>query len=90
MRDERTSLDASVGLTDPGRVPIVRELDRLVIAANPGFDTAIYYRQLTYAIGGDFRRWVCAIDAHPKNAVCLRFLYGFMLDDPRRVFPSGQ
>jgi hypothetical protein len=85
-----TALETYVGLTDPGRVPIVRELDRLVMAANPGFDTGIYYRQLTYAIGGDFRRWVCAIDAHPKNAACLRFLYGVLLDDGRRVFRGAK
>jgi hypothetical protein len=37
-----------------------------------------------YALGGNFRTWVCAIDAK-GSSVALRFLYGVLLDDPRRV-----
>jgi hypothetical protein len=78
---------ATVG-TD--RAPVVVELDRVVTAAHPGFDVGIYYRQLTYALDGDFRRWVCAIDANPKPGVALRFLYGILLDDPRGVFRGAK
>jgi hypothetical protein len=35
-----------------------------------------------------WRTWVCAIDAR-KKSVGLRFLYGVLLDDPRRVLRAG-
>jgi hypothetical protein len=41
-----------------------------------------------YALRGDFRTWVCAIDAK-GSSVALRFLYGVLLDDPRRVLRAG-
>ena len=41
-----------------------------------------------YAIRGDWRTWVCAIDATKKD-VHLRFLYGVMLADPRGVLRAG-
>lgn len=63
-------------------------LDEAVRKAHPDFDIAIKYRILTYALGGDWRTWVCAIDA-TKKGVCLRFLYGVLLDDPRRVLRAG-
>ena len=43
---------------------------------------------LTYAQRGDWGTWVCAIDAIRKG-VCLRFLYGVLLDDPRGVLRAG-
>jgi hypothetical protein len=70
---------------DPRHVPTVLELDRAVTDAHREFDVGIYYRQLTYAIGGDFRRWVCAIGTTKKGAT-LHFLYGRLMDDPRKVF----
>lgn len=68
--------------------PLVRELDRIVTTACPDLEPAIKYRILMYALAGDFRSWVCAIDAR-KNAVCLRFLFGALLDDPRGVLRPG-
>jgi hypothetical protein len=41
-----------------------------------------------YALDGDWRTWVCAIDAS-KKGVGLRFLYGVLLDDPRDVLRAG-
>jgi hypothetical protein len=41
-----------------------------------------------YTLHGDWRTWVCAVDA-TKKVVCLRFLYGVLLDDPRRVLRAG-
>jgi hypothetical protein len=41
-----------------------------------------------YALRGDWRTWVCAIDATRKG-VSLRFLYGVILDDPRGVLRAG-
>jgi len=42
-----------------------------------------------YALRGDWRTWVCAIDVTKKGA-CLRFLYGVLLDDPRGVLRAGR
>ena len=74
---------------DPRRASIVRELDRLVRAAGPDLVPAVKYRLLMYALKGDYRAWVCAIDAHPRSAVGLRFLYGALLDDPRAILRPG-
>ena len=42
---------------------------------------AIKYRLLSYTVDRDWRHWVCAVNA-TKSAVCLRFLWGVLLDDP--------
>jgi hypothetical protein len=68
--------------------PLVTALDRAVRDAHPGFDVAIKYKLLMYALEGDWRTWVCAIDATRKG-VGLRFLYGVLLEDPRRVLRAG-
>jgi hypothetical protein len=73
---------------DPRAAPLVIALDEAIRTAHPDFDVAIKYRILMYALRGDWRTWVCAIDA-TKKGVCLRFLYGVLLDDPRRVLRSG-
>jgi len=73
---------------DPTAVPLVVALDDAVRKANPDFDVAIKYRILMYALRGDWRTWVCAIDVTKKGA-CLRFLYGVLLDDPRGVLRAG-
>ena len=54
----------------------------------PELDVAIKYRILTYALREDWHTWVCAVQA-TKKGVCLRFLYGVLLDDPRGVLRSG-
>ena len=77
--------DEYIKSIDARHAPVVVELDRLVMAAHPDFDTGIYYRQLTYALAGDFRRWVVAIGGTKKGAA-LRFLYGRLMDDPRGLF----
>ena len=73
---------------DPKAAPLVRELDAVIRAAHADFTVAIKYKLLMYAIAGDWRTWVCAIDANRKG-VSLRFLYGVLLDDPRRVLRAG-
>jgi hypothetical protein len=78
-------LDTFIRDVDPRHAPIVVELDRAVRAAHPGFDAGIDYRQLTYALGGNFRNWVVAIGGTKKGAA-LRFLYGRLLSDPRGLF----
>ena len=69
-------------------VPLALALDRAVLAARPDFYTHISYRMLTYALAGDFRHWICAIGVI-KKAVCLRFLFGALLEDPRGVLRAG-
>ncbi len=73
---------------DPAAAPLVVALDQAVRKAHPEFDVTIKYRILMYALQGDWRTWVCAIDA-TKKGVGLRFLYGVLLDDPRRVLRAG-
>lgn len=81
---------------DPALVPAVLELDRAVMAACPELDSKISYQMLTYALKGDFRHWICAIDLGPprpagtKKALHVRFLYGVLLDDPRHVLRAGK
>jgi len=41
-----------------------------------------------YALDGDFHTWVCAINSGRRH-VSVNFLYGVMLDDPRRVLRPG-
>ena len=73
---------------DPAAAPVVVALDEAIREAHSGFDVAIKYRILMYALGGDWHTWVCAIDASRKT-VGLRFLYGVLLDDNRRVLRAG-
>ena len=49
-------------------VPIVLALDRAVLAACPDLNCRIYYRMLTYTLGGDNRHWICAAFIPPKTA----------------------
>ena len=76
------------GLVDRRAEPNVRTLDRVIRKTHPEFDVAIKYKILMYALKGDFRTWVCAINAGRKR-VALNFLYGVMLDDPRHVLRAG-
>jgi hypothetical protein len=71
-------LDAYLAGIDAAHAPRVVELDRLVRAAAPELGAAVKYRMLTYAIGGNWWRWVCAISV-TKTAVNLRLLYGTRL-----------
>jgi hypothetical protein len=73
---------------DPAAAPVVVALDEAIREAHSGFDVAIKYRILMYTLGGDWHTWVCAIDASRKT-VGLRFLYGVLLDDNRRVLRAG-
>lgn len=82
-------LDDYIGsLVDPRGEPVVRELDRIIRKAHPGFEAAIKYKILMYGLDRDFHTWVCAINAGRKR-VSLNFLYGVMLDDPHKVLRGG-
>ena len=82
------ALETYLGGVDPAAAPLVVALDGVVREAHPGFDVAIKYQILMYALHGDWRTWVCAIDASRKS-VSLRFLYGVLLDDPLGMLRAG-
>ena len=73
---------------DARAVAIVRALDRAIRGAGPELESAIKYKILMYGLHGDWRTWVCAVDATTKG-VGLRFLYGVILDDPLSVLRAG-
>jgi hypothetical protein len=73
----------------PGDGEAIRILDGLIRAAAPELSVAIKYNILLYAFGRDWQHWVVAIDAHPKPAIGLRFLWGVLLTDPRGVLRGG-
>lgn len=75
-------------LVDPRGEPVVRQLDRIIRATEPKLGMAIKYKILMYGLRGDFHTWVCAINSGRRH-VSLNFLYGVMLDDPRRVLRPG-
>ncbi len=81
-------LDSYLAGVDAAAAPLVIALDDVVRTTNPDFDVAVKYKILMYALRGDWRTWVCAIDATRKG-VCLRFLYGVLLDDPLGVLRAG-
>jgi hypothetical protein len=83
-----TPLETYLAGVDPATAPLVVALDKAVRKAHPGFDVAIKYGILMYALDGDWRTWVTAIST-AKKGVGLRFLYGVLLDDPRRVLRAG-
>jgi hypothetical protein len=83
-----SALDDFLASVDARFVPIVRAVDTAVLLACPAFDTAIKYRMLMYTLNDDYWQWICAISV-TKKMVNLRFLYGVMLDDPRRVLRAG-
>jgi hypothetical protein len=80
--------DEYIARVDAAAVPLVVALDKVIRKAHSGFDVAIKYEILMYALDGDWRTWVTAIDAR-KKGVALRFLYGVLLDDPRHVLRAG-
>jgi hypothetical protein len=63
-------------------------LDRAIRVAAPDLEVAIKYRLLSYTVEQDWRHWVCAVNA-TRAAVCLRFLWGVLLDDPLGVLRPG-
>ena len=85
---DETVRDTFIEGIDPRLAPAVLAIASAVRAADGEFDTRISYKMLMYALGGDFRHWVCAIGVTSK-VVSLRFLYGALLEDPRGVLRAG-
>src|SRR5664280_2042586 len=73
---------------DPAATKLLTSLDESIRAACPDLDVAIKYGILMYGLRGDWRTWICALQA-TKKGVSLKFLYGVLLDDPLRVLRSG-
>lgn len=88
MADDQV-LETYLADAHPNAAEMVRILDATIREANPGFDVARKYGLLMYAINGDWGHWVCAVDAHPTATVGLRFLFGVMLSDPKKVLRAG-
>ncbi len=84
----RTALQTYLDGVETISEPTVLALDKAIRTAHPGFDVAIKYGILMYAIDADWRTWVCAVEA-TKKRVSLRFLYGVLLDDPQSVLRKG-
>lgn len=84
----RSALEAYLASVDAAAAPLVVALDDAVRNAHPNFDVAVKYKMLMYTLGSDWRTWVCAIGATNKG-ICLRFLFGVLLDDPRHVLRAG-
>jgi hypothetical protein len=84
----KPALEEYLAGVDPAAAPFIVALDKAVRKAHHGFDVAIKYGILMYALDGDWRTWVTAISP-AKKGVGLRFLYGVLLDDPRHVLRAG-
>jgi len=82
------ALDTYLEGADPAAAPLLTSLDETLRTACPDFDVAIKYGILMYGLHGDWRTWVCALQA-TKKGVSLKFLYGVLLDDPLGVLRSG-
>ena len=83
------ALEEYIGtLVDPRGEPVVRQLDRIIRATTPELGVAIKYKILMYGLNGDFHTWVCAINSGRRH-VSVNFLYGVILDDPRKVLRAG-
>ena len=81
-------LEEYLEIYDAGAGAVFVQLDDAIRQAGPELSVAIKYRLLSYTLDRDWRHWVCAVNA-TKSAVCLRFLWGVLLDDPLGVLRPG-
>ena len=85
---DESALEAYLATIDPRAVPLVLDLDRVIMRTQPDLQTAVKYKILMYGLRGDFRTFVCALDV-TKRGAALRFLYGVLLTDPKHVLRHG-
>ena len=83
-----SALETYLAGADPAAAGLVTSLDESIRTSFPDLDVAIKYGILMYGLDGDWRTWVCAVQA-TKKGVSLKFLYGVLLDDPLGVLRSG-
>ncbi|HEX2212097.1 MAG TPA: DUF1801 domain-containing protein [Mycobacterium sp.] len=79
--------DPSVDYLDGLTAAVRPTAERLItiVTSHAEFDAAIKWRQLTFAVDGDFDHWVCAVAASARQAR-LTFHFGAWLDDPAGLF----
>lgn len=83
-----TALQAFTASLSPEFSQTVTQLDQIIHSA-AALDSAIKWRNLTYAVNGDFHHWICAFLA-AKKTVTLRFHFGSLLSDPEGVLRKGE
>jgi hypothetical protein len=71
----------------PSLRPVAERVIAVVRAHTP-LAAEIKWRQLTFAVDGDFDDWICAVAAS-KRRVSLTFHFGSLLDDRARVFDGS-
>lgn len=81
-------VEAYLVLVGTAREGLVRDLDAAIRTAGPELTGRLAYKILMYVVGSDTRRWVVAIDVHPK-VPGVRFLQGVRLTDPKGVLRAG-
>ncbi len=71
-----------------GLTPAVRKVAEhlaVIVKGHSRLDPAIKWRQLTFALDGDFDHWICAVAGTSRQAR-LTFHFGALLDDVAGVF----
>lgn len=67
---------------------IIERIVEIVENSGSDLDTAVKWKQLTFAIRGDFHHWICSIKK-TKKFIGLNFHYGGLLDDKTNSFSVG-
>jgi hypothetical protein len=81
--------DTFIAGIEPRFAPLVLALDAAVMGVRPDFGARISYGLLIYSLPGEqLSHWTCAIGVTSK-LVCLRFLYGYLFNDPLGVLRAG-
>jgi hypothetical protein len=83
-----SKLDTYLATIDARWHAMVVALDTAVREAAPELKPDIRYNIFMYGLNGDYRAWVCAISPTTK-VVCLRFLAGSTMSDPKHLLRPG-
>ncbi len=67
----------------------IAEMIAKELLKNDNIQLAVKWKRLTFALGGDFHHWICAI-GFSKKSVNLTFHFGGLLDDPYGLFITGE
>lgn len=73
---------------DPMFADIVEHIVKVIRSAPRPLDSAVKWKQLTFADNSDFHHWICAI-AVTRKCVALRFHFGGLLEDPGKHLLAG-
>ncbi len=87
MTDDDVVESFSAGLSLERRA-IVDRLASAILDTRHPLTAAIKWRQLTFAVEGDYHHWICGVVVS-KAAVSLAFHFGGLLDDPEGRFRIG-